>query len=773
MKFTDGNWLIRPGIKMLHPFEVRERLIEPNALTIFAPSRHVENRAVGIGDPLLEIRYSSPLPDVMHVQIVHHKGQVDHGPHFQLQAIDEQPVEVSDAEHVSTLRSGKLAVHVQKAHPWNVEFTYDGRRLTGSGDRSTAHITTDDGTTYMREQLDLAVGEYVYGLGERFTAFAKNGQVVDSVNADGGTGTEQAYKSIPFYLTNNGYGVFVNHPETVSFEIATERVARAQFSVPGESLDYYIVGGASLKEVLGNYTALTGKPSLPPAWSFGLWLSTSFTTNYDEQTVTHFVDGMAERDLPVHVFHFDCFWMKGLHWSNFQWDEDVFPDPEGMLRRLKQRGLKICVWINPYIAQRSHLFEEGRKNGYLIKKADGSIWQTDLWQPGMGIVDFTNSEARTWYTSKLKTLLNMGVDCFKTDFGERIPLDGVYADGSDAHKMHNYYAYLYNETVYNLLKEVKGEDEAVLFARSASVGSQKFPVHWGGDSNATYESMAESLRGGLSFGLSGFGFWSHDIGGFENTAPADIYKRWLAFGMLSSHSRLHGSNSYRVPWNYDQESVDVLRFFTRLKCSLMPYLYDVAHQAKEYGLPVMRAMLLEFDGDPACDYLDRQYMLGSSLLVAPIFNQAGEVKFYLPAGSWMNFLTGEQVQGGSWRKEQHGYLSLPLYARDNSMIAIGNQESKPDYDYAADVVLHVFLSQDGQASTTVRNTHGEPELQATVTREGKCINVHATGVGKAWSLVLRGISEIVSVEGGDYTGTPQGVCITPLNGNQTLHIVLA
>ena len=282
----------------------------------------------------------------------------------------------------------------------------------------------------------------------------------------------------------------------------------------------------------------------------------------------------------------------------------------------------------------------------------------------------------------------MGVDTFKTDFGERIPTDVVYHDGSDPVRMHNYYPLLYNRCVFEVLEETLGKGQACVFARSATTGGQQFPVHWGGDSTATFESMAESLRGGLSLCTSGFGFWSHDIGGFEQTASADVYKRWCAFGLLSSHSRLHGSSSYRVPWLFDEAghagptASDVLRFFTKLKCRLMPYLYAAAVEAHETGVPVMRAMPLEFPGDPACDTLDRQYMLGERLLVAPVFTPDGTVDYYLPAGRWTNFLSGEMVEGGRWLREQHGYLSLPLMVRPNTVLPVGANEDRPDYDYA-------------------------------------------------------------------------------------------
>jgi alpha-D-xyloside xylohydrolase len=465
------------------------------------------------------------------------------------------------------------------------------------------------------------------------------------------------------------------------------------------------------------------------------------------------------------VFHFDCFWMKGLHWCNFAWDERIFPDPVGMLQRLKERGLRICVWINPYIAQRSDLFAEGKAHGYLLKKAHGDIWQSDQWQAGAAIVDFTNPQACDWYVGKLRKLLAMGVDCFKTDFGERIPTEVVYFDGSDPLKMHNYYAFLYNKVVFKLLENERGMGEAVVFARAATVGSQQFPVHWGGDSNATYASMAESLRGGLSFGVSGFAFWCHDIGGFENSSTADLYKRWIAFGMLSSHSRLHGSGSYRVPWQYDDEAVDVLRFFTKLKCRLMPYLYGAACQAVEQGVPLLRAMILEFEHDPACDYLDRQYMYGGALLVAPVFSEDGSVSFYLPRGTWTNFLTNEQVEGGVWRQEQHGYLSLPLYVRPDSIVALGHEDNRPDYDFAHEVELHLFALQDGSdASTAVYNQQGQPELRVHARRRGQKIRIRTAGAGKPWRVVLRGLSAVAAVEGADHKEGANGIQIVPYSG---------
>ena len=368
------------------------------------------------------------------------------------------------------------------------------------------------------------------------------------------------------------------------------------------------------------------------------------------------------------------------------------------------------------------------ERGYLIKKTNGDVWQTDRWQAGMGIVDFTNPDACKWYQGYLKQLLDMGVDCFKTDFGERIPVrDIAWHDGSDPIKMHNYYAYLYNKTVFELLKRERGEGEAVLFARSGTAGGQAFPVHWGGDNSATYVSMAETLRSGLSLAQSGYGFWSHDISGFESTAPADVYKRWCAFGLMSSHSRLHGSSSYRVPWLFDDEACDVLRHFVKLKCRLMPYLYGAAVEAHECGTPMMRQMTLEFPHDPGCDTLDRQYMLGGNLMAAPVFTKSGDVDFYLPAGKWTRLNgDGEIVRGGGWRHEVHDFLSMPLMVRENRVIPMGARDDVPDYEYARDVELNLYNIADGaRIVTRIPDTRGRTAATFVVTRTGGDIHVEA------------------------------------------------
>ena len=672
MKFTDGFWMLREGFSATWAqaaYSARQLdAAGKSSLRVLATPNVVHHRGQTLNTPTFDIDLDSPLDDVIRVRIAHHRG----GKPALKYPVTEGAANVSieTNENFWQLNAGQLSARVYSGENWNLEFIAAGAVIAHQRHRSIAFFKSPDGSHHLSAQLSLGVGENVYGLGERFTAFVKNGQSVDIWNADGGTSSEQAYKNIPFYLTNNGYGVFVNHTGKVSFEVASEAVERVQFSAQTQDLEYLVIYGPTPAEILSKYTALTGRAPQLPAWSFGLWLSTSFVTNYDEKTVQSFIDEMRERDIPMSVFHFDCFWMREYQWCDFEWDPRTFPEPEAMLNRLKATGLKISLWINPYIGQASPLFDEAKELGYLLRRNDGpggaagSVWQWDLWQAGNAIVDFTNPDAREWFKSKLRPLLEMGVDCFKTDFGERIPLDVIYHDGSDPEQMHNLYTQLYNQTVWEVLREQKGDD-AIVFARSAAVGGQTMPVHWGGDNTSSFESMAESLRGGLSLGLSGFGYWSHDIGGFEGSPDPAVFKRWVAFGLLSSHSRLHGNESVRVPWAFDEEAVAVTRKFAKLKQELMPYLLRVAAQVTASGTPMMRPMLLEFPEDRTAWFVDQQYMLGPDLLVAPVFSAAGNVQLYLPAGEWSNYFTGEVVVGGCWVTENHGFDSLPLYVRSN------------------------------------------------------------------------------------------------------------
>lgn len=664
-------------------------------------------RLRGRGDTLnsgtLTVNITSPMDDVISVKSVRWMGEEDHGPNFQLNERSSK-CQITEGDKEITVTAESLTAKVITEEN-NFSLTFlnpQGEKLTGHSSRSLGFLEDEkespydglyrEGKTFLSANLDIGVGEKIYGLGERFGPFVKNGQTVEIFNEDGGTSSEMAYKNIPFYMTSKGYGVFVRNSGRVSFEIQSERTTRCNISLPSQELEYIVIYGPSPKDILEKYTALTGRPQLPPSWSYHLWLSTSFTTSYNESTVNSFLDGFAERKIPLGVFHFDCFWMRAFEWCNFEFDKDMFPDAKGQLKRLKERNLNVCVWINSYIGQESPLFAEGKKEGFFIKRADtGGVWQWDEWQAGMAVVDFTNPKACVWYQSYLSKLIDMGVTAFKTDFGERIPFRGIkYYNNTDPERMHNYYTLLYNRCVQEVLDKKLGKGKGCLFARSATSGSQTMPVHWGGDCETTFEAMAETLRGGLSFGLSGFGFWAHDIGGFEGTPPASLYKRWVQFGLLSSHSRLHGSGSYRVPWVYGDEACLVLKKFTELKISLIPYLFRTALDAKEKGTPVLRAMLLEFPADRNVWSLDQQYMLGPNLLVAPIFNESGRVSFYVPEcaeGKWTSWWDGKKYEGGKWYDETHDFMSLPVLVRPNTLVPTNILIKHPSENISEDLEI--------------------------------------------------------------------------------------
>jgi len=748
MKFTDGYWQVRSDYSPLYAVEVDDIRVDPvvGTMTVFAPTAPITGRADTLNRPMMTLTYSSPAPGVVTVRVVHHDGRRQPGPDFELHGEAGFVPEVSVEPEYASLRTGDLEVRVYRQGRWRVEFREADRVLTSSLPKSVGAMRTREGGEWLHEQLALEPGELVYGLGERFGAFAKNGQVVDIWNEDGGTSSELAYKNVPFYVTSKGYGVFVDHPEKVSYEVGSEVNTRVQFSVAGSALTYHLIAGPTPKDVLRRYTGLTGRPAEVPAWSFGLWLTTSFTTDYDEATVTSFIDGMAERNLPLSVFHFDCFWMREYQWCDFEWDPRTFPDPEGMLARLKAKGLRVCVWINPYIAQRSPLFAEGAAKGYLLRTTSGDVWQWDLWQAGMALVDFTNPDAVRWYQGKLKRLLDQGVDAFKTDFGERVPAQDVaWFDGSDPQRMHNYYAHLYNRAVHDLLVAERGAGEAVLFARSATAGGQQFPVHWGGDCDSTYASMAESLRGGLSLAMSGFGYWSHDIGGFEGTPDIGVFKRWLPFGMLSSHSRLHGSGSYRVPWAFDEEAVEVTRKFTNLKLSLMPYLARVAEQASNEGVPMMRPMVLEFPDDRGARAVDTQFMLGDALCVSPVFSPDGACETYLPTSGWHHLLDGHSA-GPGWVRGEYGFDSLGLFVRPGTVLPVGAVDDTPEYAWAEGVTLVAYDLPDGYDEVIV--VPGGTGRSATfrVRRQGSTIHASSADASAGWSLQVAGTARTATAD---------------------------
>ncbi|KAF1965804.1 hypothetical protein BU23DRAFT_519013 [Bimuria novae-zelandiae CBS 107.79] len=711
MKFRDGMWLTNDAFTVQYAEEVytvtpRE---DNKAVTLLCPTRKIFSRGDTLNLATVSVELEAQFDGVISCEVTHFSGARRLGPDFDLFPHGKPNVDaqVKKGEKGTTITSGGLSATVSgDAHTFDVKFhaTDGSKTLTSLASRSVGLAYTpalatpkqvediSDRKHFMFTQTDLAVGETIHGLGERFGAWNKIGQNIEVWNEDGGTSSEQAYKNVSFWLSSRGYGVFIDTPDKIDLEIGSERCSRLQTTVEGQRLKWYIIYGPTPKEVLTKYSILTGKPGKVPAWSYGLWLSTSFTTNYDEKTVRHFVETMNTNRIPVEVFHFDCFWLRAFHWTDFVWDPEFFPDPQGQIKRMKDAKLvnKISVWTNPYIGQASPIFKYAADKGYLLKKTNGDVWQWDLWQTGMGIVDFTNPEACTWFAACMEKLFDIGVDAIKTDFGERIPTKGVqwYDKNADSSRMHNWYAFIYNKLIYETLQKRYGENEAVLFARTACAGTQRFPLQWGGDCESTPAALAESVRGGLSLGLASFASWTSDIGGFEGKPPPWIYKRWVAFGFLCTHSRLHGSSSYRVPWLVDDSSTEpencteVLRHWVQFKRQLMPYLFAQAEESIANGWPTsVRAVALEFPDDPTSWYCDREFMIGSQILAAPVFEEDGAGEIYLPPGRWFNFWTGKEVHGSRWVREKYGFLQTPLFVREGTVLVLGQAEGEGGFAY--------------------------------------------------------------------------------------------
>ncbi|KAG5767740.1 hypothetical protein H9Q72_004504 [Fusarium xylarioides] len=723
MNFIHGIWEDRRDTLIYSATEVaRVSQLGTTSIKVLCVTRHVVHRGDTLNRPTITLNMSAAGPGIISCVATHFKGaSKPTEPRFRLfpqgkTPLDSFDVAVGNDGSRSTLLSGDLqAIMDHTASNFRLDFRSmaGGRHVAGISYQGLQYIVGPpnqrtpipleastkiadpyhrpqpgaSAKPYMSVSFDLQIGELVYGLGERFGPLSKNGQSIDLWNEDAGTCTPYAYKNIPFFWTNRGYGIFFDHSDVLSLEIQTERLSKIQTSIQGEEIRWFVIHGPTPKDILKRYAILTGHPVLPPAWSFGLYLSTSFITNYSQETVVQQLNGMSNHGIPLSVFHFDCFWMREYTWTSFKFDPVKFPDPKNFLRNLHQRGLKVCVWINPYIAQESEVFDHAMEQNYLIKRLDDTVWQGDNWQAGMAVVDFTNPAAIHWYKGHLKLLLKLGVDTFKTDFGERIPWENVqFHNGMDPRQGHNYYALLYNQTVFEAICEERGMDEAAVFARASTAGGQCFPVHWGGDCESTWSGMIQSLRGGLSLGMSGFSFWSHDIAGFiaqglsTDIPDLNIYKRWVQFGLLSSHSRLHGSHTYRVPWLVDEESVQVLAKFSRLKNTLMPYIFSQAIDCCKKGLPMLRAMVIEFPENRTCTTLDEQYMFGSSLLVAPIFNDEGIVEYYVPRGTWMGLLDGKVRVGPAWVTETFDNFHLPVLVREGHAILLGKGD-RPDYDW--------------------------------------------------------------------------------------------
>lgn len=597
-------------------------------------------------------------------------------------------VEQNDREIVYTGAHGRVKIIKQ---PWHVEI-YDqrGRLLTRTqnlGDPNSFFAPIP--FSFVRRSSDLARriaatfelqhDEKIFGCGESFTRFDKRGQRVLVSTRDGmGTQSELMYKPIPFFLSNNGYGMFVHTSAPLTFDFGKYFDAHNVIYSGDENLDLFIFLGEP-KDILSEYTALTGRSPVPPLWSFGFWMS-RITYNSEDQ-VRQVAQQLRSHQVPTDVIHLDTGWFETDWRSDYRFSTSRFRDPAKLIADLKQQGFHISLWQYTYMTSKNELWKEMVAKGYYVKNDSGQLPAEDA------TIDFTNPEAVKWYQDKLRDLLKLGVGAIKVDFGEGAPITGQYASGRSGWYEHNLYPLRYNKAVAEVTKEVTGED--VIWARSTWAGSQRYPLHWGGDAENTDSAMAAELRGGLSFGLSGFTYWSHDAGGFVQKAPRDLYRRWMAWGALTSHTRAHGAPP-REPWEYDAALNEDFRRALGLRYSLMPYIYAHAKDSSARGFPMLRPLFFEFPNDPGSWTIDDQYMFGSDLLVAPLFASVDRRKVYLPPGTWIDYQSGRVYDGAAWREIVAGQIPIVLLVKNHSVLPhIKVAQSTKEMDWN-NVELRVF-----------------------------------------------------------------------------------
>jgi alpha-D-xyloside xylohydrolase len=599
------------------------------------------------------------------------------------------------------------------------EYDISGRMRTLPFGRSSV----DGAVVAYHESFTARADERFVGLGEKFTPLDKRSQRALMWNFDAfGSESERSYKNIPMYLSSRGYGLLVDSGMPVEFDICQSTHSCVQILVPDDLIDYYLLAGPTPAEVLNRYNQLTSRPLLPPKWAFGTWISSGFYVDTQEKVLER---AMRLRDggIPSDVLHLDCYWQVAGHWSDLRWDTVNFPDPSAMLATLTEQGFKVGLWLNPYLSHLSPAFPDAAAAGHLLRRPDGSVYVADVWHgthPPCGIIDFTNPETVAWYSGILRSLLEQGISVFKTDFAEGVPADAVAANGMTGVQLHNVYTLLFNDLVSRVTQEVAGH--GMVWARSSYLGGQRHAAQWSGDVNASYPAMASNLRGGLSHGLAGVPFWSHDVGGFTGTPTPDLYARWAQFGALSPLIRFHGTTS-RLPWEFPEFAAEIAVEALRLRYRLMPYIYSAAVDSARTGVPMMRALLVDSPDDPAAWNAELEYLLGPDLLVAPMVDPDGSRQVYVPPGDWVDYWTGTVHSGRRYRRVSKPLDQIPLFVRYGALIPVVPPADTLNDTPFADVTVVSWGAVDGR--TVIRDTDGDTVVSAA--RSGDRFEVTVEG----------------------------------------------
>ena len=673
-------------------------------------------------------------------------------------------VEAEAAQAVVTADGGGLAVRVER-EPWRVTLLAGGRVITRErpDDMDARGIRQSEPTGFWREptgrervraNFELFSDEHLYGFGEKFTDLDKRGQNIRLWNRNPyGSGRELAYKNIPLFVSTRGYGVFVNTTVPTQYDLGTQSNFAYGIEAEEEELDLYLIYGPGFPAIFRRYQELTGLPALPPKWAFGLWLSPLGEViageDMGQEGIVRLAETVRAQDIAADVIHLDPYWMRYGSLCDFEWSSR-FPAPAEMMRALGERGFRVCLWEHPYVNVESEMFQEGDAKGYFLKRDDGSTYIANLviapegskkeyketgYDPG-GIVDFSNPEATEWYKGKHRPLLEAGAAVFKTDFGEEIPEDSHWHNGMTGHEMHNAYPLLYNQAVFDVTGEYT--ERPFVWGRSAYAGIQAYPVQWSGDPLADFPSLSATLRGGLSYAMSGVPFWSHDLGGFRGQPSEAVYVRWIQFGLFTPFARLHGTTT-RMPWRYGRRALEIFRRYDHLRYRLLPYIYSTAKACVEQGIPFMRPMALAFPDDPATVGLDQQYLFGESLLAAPVFNEEGRVDVYLPEGTWFDFWTRERVQGPRFLRRTAPLEEMPLYVRGDSILPYAPLRQWVEEGAWNPLTLQLWL--EGHARLVLRDDDGETEYEATKTADGVSVMLGekrtASGESVTYDIELR------------------------------------
>lgn len=629
-------------------------------------------------------------------------------------------IEQTDAS--VTYRSAYGSVTVVK-QPWAIQFRdATGRLLTSTQNKGDlASFSSPVPFSFVRRASDmgrqvaaafrLSPDEKIFGCGESFTRLNKRGQKLNLFMRDAmGAQTPLMYKPIPFFMGSEGYGMFMHTSAPITLDVGQTYDQSNVVYVNDDALDLFVFLGGP-KEVLTEYTALTGRSPVPPLWSFGFWMSR--ITYKSEDEVRDVAAKLRQYRIPTDVIHLDTGWFETDWRSDYKFSATRFRDPAAMMSDLKKQGFHVSLWQLTYFTRKNQLYREIVDKHLAVRNAAGGPPDEDA------TLDFTNPATVAWYQGLLKGLLDQGVGAIKVDFGENAPYTGLYANGRTGQYEHNLYPLRYNKAVADVTKQVTGD--TIIWARSAWAGSQRYPLHWGGDAENTDAAMAAELRAGLSFGLSGFTYWSHDVGGFVNRAPRDLYRRWLAFGVLTSHTRAHGAPP-REPWEYDEALVEDFRRAIGLKYALMPYILAQAKESSAHGYPMLRALFFEYPDDPTSWLVEDEYMFGSDLLVAPLFEEGAGRAVYLPPGTWIDYQTGKTYPGAQWHTIDAGQIPVVLLVKDHTVLPhLAVAQSTADMNWK-DVELKVFSSDRGNATGLVARP------------EGNATRIDVTGSAKGFTL---------------------------------------